>query len=917
MLPARRIEFVNRLMSGIQLIGPATQFEPFGGIFMRHWKGVEFISTGINPKNNPITRNADLVSPDGSMAAEFSAEQGYFGGGLIKLRGDLAHSREKHPQATEVYLLSSQLASAGQRQAFPRAASLCKRKHGVLVQVLDARRIAELIVDNLLFNDLAIGELGAYLPELKRVQDEFAADDVAPPLPDNHVSRPGVQAQIAAELAAANVISIFGLAGNGKSVAAAEFAHVGKGQFDIVMWLDANNIKHVNELKSRQISRVGESRNVLTLLANQRALLVLDDLSEHLSANAISAFGGSRSKVIITRRDRPNSGSYLNLELMTADEAKALLNSGEGASCPEAILTKILDTVGGHPFTLGLMNAAVRVGGMSWVDIEEDCERGKAANFEQSQERVADRILSRTEHALGEELSIFRWVDSSRIDRRWFVALMGNNGEHKLRQHGLVSPDRSGVVRLHDIVFESVKLRTKLDADMDELFAESLNDYIESVAYSDDLAFTSLAFTLAPKLDELVGSGRPGIAYAWLRSWDAYERELDRLGDLMEHAKALAAKGAPPSKIQVAVVLEIAEIKYRHLKVRGSTTEAKDWLKSSLAAYDVLAAIPGLDPRSVADILHHRGKALNLTNQKPQAIEAFEAVLALDPRYHESRLQLARLYAKDKPERALELANDVFKAASEGSRDVTSSVLLATAEALTWVKLPGARRQYMEKYGDLIEARLIATVESGSDQAFTNFASVGRDWAWHEPERYAHIYKYIPTRALDDVKRDNDRFTYADIRREGAETALKDPAAKEAARIEALAFFKAMEKPNAFQVQKLGQLYVEWGKYKEAVDTLEGLTPSGIDSYRKLWLSKAYLGLGRKQEAFVLIDEVVKATPDEDTFASTFYAQRFETRHALGDAAAREDIERAIELSTSDAPKQRLIRRKEEVFGKA
>jgi hypothetical protein len=178
--------------------------------------------------------------------------------------------------------------------------------------------------------------------------------------------------------------------------------------------------------------------------------------------------------------------------------------------CPEVTLAKILDTVGGHPFTLGLMNAAVRVGGMSWTDIEEDCDRGKAANFEQSQERVADRILSRTEHVLGEELSIFRWVDSSRVDRRWFVSVMGNNGEHKLRQHGLVSPDRSGVIRLHDIVLASVKLRTKLDADMDELFTETLNDYIESIAYSDDLAFTSLAFTLAPKLDELVGSGRPG-----------------------------------------------------------------------------------------------------------------------------------------------------------------------------------------------------------------------------------------------------------------------------------------------------------------------------------------------------------------------------------------------------------------------
>lgn len=919
MLPARRIEFVTRLVEAIKLIGPATQFEPFGNVFMHHWKKVDFISTGINVQNNPITRNADSVSPDGSMVAEYSAEKGYFGGRMLKARGDLKHARAKNPEATEIYLLSSQVASDGQRQRFPRLAERCKTRHGVLVQVLDARRLAELIVDHLLVNDAAVDGLSPYVPKLKHIQDEYASSDAIPTLAPNHVARPSVQAEITGVLAEERVISIVGLAGNGKSVSAAAFAQASKDEFDLVIWLDASSLKNVNDLKSHKISRIGESRNVLTLLANQKSLLVLDDISVPLPSKELAELCGPHSRVIVTRRDAPNDGRRLDLALMTPEEATALLNSGEGPECPVPTVAKILDAVGGHPFSLAMMNAFVRTGTMTWPDVEHDCAAGSAPNLAYSQERIADRILSRVTQALERELEIFRWIDQSRCDRGWFDAECGKAGDAKLRRHGLVSPDRGGVVRVHDIVFGSISVKIQLGEQAILHLIESLNDYIESTAYSDDLAFTSLAFTLAPKLHDLVTSGVSvaGIVYAWLRSWDAYDRDLALLGDPMSAAKALAASGSPPGKLDVAVILEGVEIKYRHLKIQGTTNEAKDWLRESLDVYDVLAAIPGLDSRSRVDILHHRGKALNLTFKKQEAIEAFEAVLASQHPLHESRLQLVRLYAWDKPERALELAGEVFKAASEGSRGVTSSVLLATAEALPWGKLKGMRRQYMEEFGDLIEARLVSTVESGSDQAYTNFASVGRDWAWHEPERYARIYPHIPTRALDEVKRDNDRFTYADIRREGAETAIEDPAAKEAARIEALAFFQAMEKPNAFHMQKFGQLYVEWGKYADAAATLERITPANDDRFRKLWLSKAYVGLGRAKDGLDLIEDALAATKDDDPFLSTFTAQRFEARHALNDPDARSDLDRAIELSASETPRERLVRRKEAIFGKA
>ncbi|TGQ26035.1 hypothetical protein, partial [Mesorhizobium sp. M4B.F.Ca.ET.214.01.1.1] len=76
--------------------------------------------------------------------AEFSVEKVYFAG--HKPKDDLAHVVQRHPSATEIYLVSSQVAPTGAIDAFVEE----HRDETRNIHILDARRIAEKIVDELM-----------------------------------------------------------------------------------------------------------------------------------------------------------------------------------------------------------------------------------------------------------------------------------------------------------------------------------------------------------------------------------------------------------------------------------------------------------------------------------------------------------------------------------------------------------------------------------------------------------------------------------------------------------------------------------------------------------------------------------------------------------------------------------------------
>jgi hypothetical protein len=217
-----------------------------------------------------------------------------------------------------------------------------------------------------------------------------------------------------------------------------------------------------------------------------------------------------------------------------------------------------------------------------------------------------------------------------------------------------------------------------------------------------------------------------------------------------------------------------------------------------LPLFDELAKLPVLSARSAAEIEHHRAKAFNLTGEREKAIAGFEAVLSGPFPLDAARLQLIRIYGRDKAtaSRAEALAADILERASIKAGEVATSVVLAAIEAVPWTTLRNQRAHLSTKYGDLIEERIIAAATAGSEQPYQTFASIGRYWAWHEQDRFMRVWTSLPRRSAEEMTRDQDRFAYGDILRQAAQRMNLPQEERDKLHQEALAIFNAIGSPT-------------------------------------------------------------------------------------------------------------------------
>ena len=89
MNPQTRKLLIQRLIPPIGVIGP--DFERFGGLVLDHVLSTPLEHSGLNALGFPVSRVLDSSSADGSVVAEYSAEDDYFTRSMPKAERDLAH----------------------------------------------------------------------------------------------------------------------------------------------------------------------------------------------------------------------------------------------------------------------------------------------------------------------------------------------------------------------------------------------------------------------------------------------------------------------------------------------------------------------------------------------------------------------------------------------------------------------------------------------------------------------------------------------------------------------------------------------------------------------------------------------------------------------------------------------------------
>ena len=192
-----------------------------------------------------------------------------------------------------------------------------------------------------------------------------------------------------------DAVTVSGMGGIGKTVLLTAFARapaVRRVFPDGIFWLAVGQHANVVEIQKRLLDSLGDPSRISTseegharlnlLLADARALIVLDDVWDARVAGEFSRFGRQCRTVLTTRnRDvgRALGTKVLIIDVPSEGDAEALLAQSVGSSVealPPAAL-EVIKTLGHHPLAITLAGAMVR-NGTSWVDLRDGIRRGLA-----------------------------------------------------------------------------------------------------------------------------------------------------------------------------------------------------------------------------------------------------------------------------------------------------------------------------------------------------------------------------------------------------------------------------------------------------------------------------------------------------------------------------------------------------------
>lgn len=901
MREAQRSEHLDRLINGINKIGGGAAFERFGAKFLDHHLNAGLVHRGLNTQLNPIGGTVDSVDDAGRIAAEYSIDKQYFHGRWVKPTNDLLHVLHMHPKVQDIYLVSSQTATVEEVNTAKDRVSAWPGLQHRTIHYYDARRIAEVIIDELLLDDAAIRALVEHLPVLERVLNEHQATLVLPAVDPCRVVLRSVEQAINAALNDANpVVAISGLPGSGKSDAAAAYASSQGDRYQTPIWVEGTELTRVSDLTSLSLWRGGADLNVAGMLRTRRCLLIIDDLPPHIGLRDLKPLASPGSHILVTRRE--TEAGDIEIPALTPSEAREILDRNIAAPCPEAVLKALMDVVGGHPLSLALANKAVSAG-ITWNEIAEDCD--SLTELADGRERLADRILGHLKSQLSSELAVFEWVGQSRCDHRFLRSIIRSPGMLKIGGQGLLAADRPKVVRLHDVVYASLKVQGWLTPEQITQLDQRFEQHLATLIEEESLALRVLATTMRTKL-ETVARARfsPAVLVALLTVWRPEEMTSDVLESPEVYLDRLEARATPVSYVEVRLVLEAIESWYRFEKIK-SVEAAKEQLEARLPLFPRLLTLEFSHPRSLAEARHHWGKALKILKHNEAAADQFEAVMAGPIPLEATRLQLIRLYAD---ERAVVLADEILTAAQTPQK-VSSSVVLGVVENLNWAK-GSALDELFNRHTELIEREITEAADAGLEQAYTALASVARYWSWHEPARLQRVFGAIPIPSADT----------ADGQTSGALGEILLKLAKSSwppnidQQYEAVRYYSSIIQPTPFQLQKHGEVLIDLKQFPEAEAVLRRIPHHDADPFVSHRLSQARLEQNDSTGALNLINAAIENLKDgQHKYLGTFLAHRYKVRTALADPDAVADLDRAITLTPPGKYRSSLTRQREKI----
>jgi tetratricopeptide (TPR) repeat protein len=250
------------------------------------------------------------------------------------------------------------------------------------------------------------------------------------------------------------------------------------------------------------------------------------------------------------------------------------------------------------------------------------------------------------------------------------------------------------------------------------------------------------------------------------------------------------------------------------------------------------------------------------------------------------------LIFKDKAdiERAKSILFEILKRAQESASTAEVSVTLAAIETLGRWQLKQWFREALEQFGTLVTNLIVESAERGLDQAYSAFASIGRELRYNNQELFVRVFEQMPTFTPEDARDDKERSAWGQILLAASQALLL--ARSNQLAMEALEFYDSIASPDDFTIQEKGHALVILNRNAEAVELLSPLVSRNPNPWNRYWLSKGLLGVGRQDEALDMVNEALK-DPKAKDYLATLFEQRWEIRNSTGDPGAIDDLRNA------------------------
>jgi tetratricopeptide (TPR) repeat protein len=868
---------VWRIVEALAALSGA-EWEVIGHRLAEHISGVELRHRGLGLKGNAQGRTLDSYSADGTVAAEYGTEAGYFKT-LAKPKSDVAHVRELLPTATSIYLLSTQKATPERQLDLIAWEQASAATDGISIHVFDSEALADYIVEHLLFDDMAFDELARYFEPLRRLRDEYAASNQVPQSTEGMVERRDVVDGVTAAVRNHGMALVWGISGIGKTEAVIAATHELRGTFERTIWVRDLEIADAADLRSVEVTRGGIRQNLLGSLSSGRCLLVLDDLRVRARLEpilaGIRAACGAGSAVIVTSQVSAAAPFALQMPFMDEREARILLQTGVAEVCPQPEFEAIWNATGGHPMALILLRGLVGEDA-TWADAAREAQRiGGMGHFEK-QQRLVDLVFARWRRIIEDALAFFAWSGTPRVHLGLMRAAVSAQALPTLRRLGLVREDQPESVRLHDIAWASLEAFDPPLQIPGEQFARELDAYAARLAGDDrTLAVNHLARIHQPVLRSLIGSGRwlAGHLFAWLHQRGPGPIGPDDLPDPTRYAEEVAGS-EDEFKIQTAVELAEAMVT---VSPRQPDAEA---IGALIRPFDVLLAAAEVGSPAWVRIRHHRAKALKRLRRHDDAVEELTALIAASGEVVSPpsvRLLLARTLTElpadstvEPGDRPRDLLLGILDQELAAPGTVSESVTLAAAELLRRRAVSLDVAVVLPRYAALLEPLIISAAQRGLEQGPLAFGALS--WAWRQTDSagFERIVEQISFPAVGEVHDFSELEAWGEILSSAAE---HGGANREALLGDALEFFR--KSPRLYGATHAGDVLIRLGRPDEAIQLLEPRVTEEQTS-NQAWvhfrLSQAYAAVGETNRAAPLASEAERLLPGASPHAERFRA---------------------------------------------